>query len=73
MIPLSNLQAGDIARVIKIEGTEYGRFLKLSSLGIVPGSLIRFQQRWPACILWIGETMLSLDEEVAQDILVQKV
>lgn len=69
---LPALRAGDMARVVKIRGADNGRLLKLSSLGLVPGSLICLQQRWPAYIIWVGETQLSLEEEVARDILLQK-
>jgi len=77
LMTLPELRAGDVARVIEIRSGEGsagdGRLLKLSSLGLVPGSLVRFQQRWPACVVWVGETQLSLDEEVARHIWLEKI
>ncbi len=72
VMALPALCVGDVARVVKIRSGDNGRLLKLSSLGLVPGSLIRLQQRWPAYVIWVGETQLSLEEAVAQDILLQK-
>jgi len=46
------------------------RLERLSLLGLVPGSRIRLEQRWPAIIVRVGETELSLDEDVAHQIIV---
>ena len=47
--------------------------MKLSALGLVPGNLIRLQQQIPVYVIWVGETQISLDREVAQDILLRTV
>ncbi|MEW5987673.1 MAG: FeoA family protein [Chloroflexota bacterium] len=67
---LSDLRPGQAADVVEITGQDAGRLMKLAALGLAPGSHIRLQQRSPAYVLWVGETQLSLDEEVAQEILV---
>ena len=69
LISLKELQPGESAEVVTIESEDAGRLLKLSVLGLVPGSEIRLQQRSPAYVVWVGETQLSFDDEVAQDIL----
>jgi DtxR family Mn-dependent transcriptional regulator len=71
-IPLCDFRPGDVGRVVKIRSKADGRLFKLSTLGIVPGSLIRCQQRLPAYVIWVGETQLSLEKAVAQDIWLQK-
>lgn len=73
VITLCDLQPGKMGRVVRINALDNGRLLKLSSLGLVPGSLIRLQQRTPAYVIWVGETQISLDQTVAQDILLQAV
>jgi DtxR family Mn-dependent transcriptional regulator len=73
MVPLSDLRPGQSGEVVEIKAATSGRLLSLSSLGLAPGSLIRLQQRVPAFIVWVGETQLSLDREVAQDILLRRV
>jgi Fe2+ transport system protein FeoA len=69
MLPLIDLQPGQSARIAEINSEDIGRLMKLASLGVVPGSLIRLQQRKPVFVIWVGETMLSLERAVAQDIL----
>jgi Fe2+ transport system protein FeoA len=69
MLPLIDLQPGQSARIAQINSEDSARLMKLASLGVVPGSLIRLQQRKPVFIIWVGETMLSLERTVAEDIL----
>jgi len=45
----------------------------LSTLGIVPGSMIRIHQKNPSHVLQIGETFLALDKDIIKDIYVKKV
>lgn len=68
---LSDLRPGQAADVVAITGQNTGRLMKLAALGLAPGSHVRLQQRLPAFVLWVGETQLSLDEEVAQAIIVE--
>ncbi len=68
---LTDLLPGQSAEVVEIASADAGRLLTLSALGIAPGSVIRLQQRSPACIVWVGETQLSLDAEVAREILLR--
>jgi DtxR family Mn-dependent transcriptional regulator len=68
MISLCDLLPGQTAEVVKIDTVDSNRLLKLSALGLVPGSLIRLQQRLPAYVIWVGETQLSLDQDVARAI-----
>ena len=73
VISLSEFQPGDVGRVVNIVSVDNGRLLKLSAMGIVPGSTLRCQQRSPAYVIWVGETQLSLDKAVAQDIWLVKI
>ena len=68
---LADLRPGQTAQVVEIASEESGRLLKLAALGLVPGCTIRVQQRRPAYVIWVGETLLSLAPEVATDIHVQ--
>jgi len=69
LIRLCDLPPGRAAEVAQIQAQDDGRLLRLSALGLAPGSRIRLQQRYPAYVVWVGETQLSLDRDVAQDIL----
>jgi len=70
-LPLSALRPGQSAKVVNLRSTDQGRLVKLSTLGLAPGSVVRLQQRSPAFIVWVGETQVSLDGDVAKEILVQ--
>lgn len=67
-IPLSQLEPGQIAQVVDIKTDNKARLLKLAGFGLTPGSFVKLQQRFPVYILRIGETLLSIDDDVAQDI-----
>jgi len=65
---LSQLKPGQIAQVVSINTDNKARLVKLSGFGLVPGSFVKLQQRYPAYVIRIGETLLSLDDDVARDI-----
>jgi Fe2+ transport system protein FeoA len=68
--PLSKAPTGMMARVATIRSARPGRLERLSLLGIVPGSQVRLEQRWPEIVVRVGETELSLDEDIADQIIV---
>ena len=68
---LADLRPGQSAVVVEIGTEESGRLLRLAALGLVPGCTVRVQQRRPAYVIWVGETLLSLAREVAADIYVR--
>jgi Fe2+ transport system protein FeoA len=70
-MPLHGLQAGQLAQITELRCADLGRLDRLGAFGLVPGSLIRLRQTRPTLILEIGETVLSVDHDVADDILVQ--
>lgn len=65
---LSQMKPGQIAQVTAITSDNKARLLKLAAFGLVPGSFVKLQQRYPAYVLRLGETLLSLDDDVADDI-----
>ena len=69
-MPLQRLKAGDCGRIVELRCADRDRLDRLGAFGLVPGSLIRLRQTWPALIIEIGETLLSLDSAVAADIVV---
>ncbi len=71
--PLSELDIGDRARIIFILSKSHARVDKLSTLGIVPGSIVRLHQKKPAFVIEIGETTLAMDPEIVKEIYVKKV
>jgi DtxR family Mn-dependent transcriptional regulator len=73
VIPLEDLGLGDQGRIVFIAPKSHQRLDRLSSLGFVPGSVIRMHQKNPSYVLQIGETTLALDREIVKDIYVKRV
>ncbi len=73
VIPLEELGLGEMGRIVFIAPRSHQRLDRLSSLGMVPGSILRMHQKNPSFVLQVGETTLALDQEVVKDIYVKKV
>jgi len=73
VIPLEELGLGEEGRIVFIAPKSHQRLDRLSTLGIVPGSMIRIHQKNPSHVLQIGETFLALDKDIVKDIYVKKV
>jgi DtxR family Mn-dependent transcriptional regulator len=68
---LSGLQPGQSGRVVSIESTSEARLERLSVFGLTPGAQVTLQQRHPTFVLRVGYTELSLERQVADEIIVQ--
>ena len=73
VIPLDDLGLGEEGRIVFIAPKSHQRLDRLSTLGIVPGSIVRMHQKNPSYVLQIGETSLALDRDIVKDIYVKKV
>jgi DtxR family Mn-dependent transcriptional regulator len=73
VMQLKELEAGSEARIVFIIPTEESRIDRLTSMGIVPGSIIKLKQKRPSFILKIEETSLALDPVIAEEIYVKQV
>jgi DtxR family Mn-dependent transcriptional regulator len=69
--PLDHLPIGRSGRIVYIVPRQPEQLVKLSSLGIVPGAVIRLQQTRPAAVVKVGETTLALDASIAAGIYVK--
>jgi DtxR family transcriptional regulator, Mn-dependent transcriptional regulator len=70
--PLEELGLGEEGRIVFIAPKSHQRLDRLSTLGIVPGSIVRMHQKNPSHVLQIGETFLALDRDIVKDIYVKK-
>ncbi len=70
-VSLDCLKPGQTAQVVELRSTDPARLDRLGGYGIVPGSLLRLEQLRPALIFRVGETEISIDREVASEIIVQ--
>jgi Fe2+ transport system protein FeoA len=69
--PLSEMKPGESGTVVAIETSSDTRLERLSLLGVAPGVHIQLQQRRPTYVLRVGFTELSIEKEIAREILVQ--
>jgi len=70
--PLEELGLGEEGRIVFIVPKSHERLDRLSTLGVVPGSIVRMHQKKPSHVLQIGETTLALDKDIVKDIYVKK-
>jgi len=70
---LDKLAIGERGRIMFISSKSHVRLDKLSTLGIVPGSVLRVHQKRPAFVIQIEETTLALDPEIIKEIYVRVV
>lgn len=72
IMPLTELQAGDIGRIIYIETAIHERLGRLASYGIMPGSKIKLHQRRPSFVVRSENTDIALDDDIARAIFVRR-
>lgn len=68
VVSCDQLQVGESARVAYFSTREHSRLLKLSALGISPGTSIKLIQKWPAYVVQCEETEVALEPDVAKNI-----
>ena len=69
--PITELNIGGTGRIIFIRPAQAERLNQLSSLGLVPGTLVRLTQRRPSLVVHMGESTLALEHVVGRDIFVK--
>jgi DtxR family Mn-dependent transcriptional regulator len=72
VIPLEELGLGEEGRIVFIAPKSHQRLDRLSTLGIVPGSVLRMHQKNPSYVLQMGETTLALDRDIVRNIYVKR-
>lgn len=70
---LSEFEVGAIGKITFIVPSDPSRLSKLNSLGISAGSVIKFVQKVPSCVLQIDETTVAIDPQIAREIYLKKV
>ena len=72
-MPLSRIKSGESCRVVSIDPRNADRLTRLGIYGVVPGAVLRLNQKRPAFVLTVGETVLALDREIANVIQVTRI
>ena len=70
---LTNFKVGQAGKIVFIQPAEAARIGRLSSIGIIPGTIIRLLQRKPSIVLQMDETTIAIDPDLAKEIFVKKV
>ncbi len=70
---LEELGLGEKGRIVFIAPKSHQRLDRLSTLGIVPGSILRMHQKNPSYVVQMGETTLALDRDIVRNIYVKRV
>lgn len=71
IVTLDRLCAGQWAEIVELRSTDPTRLDRLGAYGLVPGSSLRVEQLQPAIIFRVGETEISVDQDVAREIIVR--
>ena len=72
VLSVTELRPGERGRVVFMAPKHKDRLNKLSSLGLVPGAVVRLHQKQPTYVLDVGETSIAIDAEIAGEIFVKK-
>jgi len=68
---LSDLRPGQSGMVVSIESRNTTRLDRLSTFGVTPGFQVTLEQRQPTYVLRVGFTELSIEREIADEIIVE--
>lgn len=68
---LADFKPGEKGRIIFITPKQRSRLDRLSSLGLIPGSIIKLQQKQPSYVIETGNTLVALDSEIVKEIYIK--
>lgn len=72
IVNLTALAPGDRGRITYIKPKDHERLHRLTSFGLIPGTVIDLHQRSPAFCIRFGGTELAINRDVAEDIFVSR-
>ncbi len=72
VVRLSDFEVGQSAKILFITPSEASGIGRLSSIGIIPGTVIKLVQKRPSIVLQVDETTIAIDSELAKEIFVKK-
>jgi DtxR family Mn-dependent transcriptional regulator len=72
IIPLSDLKVGEKGTITFMAPRSLSGLQQLSTLGVIPGTIIRLYQRHPSYVIEMDETTIAIDREIAENIYVRR-
>ncbi len=73
ILSITEFAPGESGRIVFIAPKHHDRLDRLSSFGLVPGTIVKLHQKQPAYVLIVGETSIAIDYDIAKDIYVKKI
>jgi DtxR family Mn-dependent transcriptional regulator len=73
VVRLNEFEAGKSGKIVFITPSDVSRIGRLSSIGIIPGAVVRLLQKSPSVVIQIDETTIAIDSDLAREIFVKKV
>ncbi len=73
VVRLNDFEVGRAGKIVFITPSEASRIGRLSSIGIIPGTIIKLLQKKPSIVLQMDETTIAIDPELAREIFVKKI
>jgi DtxR family Mn-dependent transcriptional regulator len=73
VVRLNDFEVGHSGKIVFITPSEASRIGRLSSIGIIPGTIIKLLQKKPSIVLQMDETTIAIDPELAREIFVKKI
>lgn len=70
---LIDFEVGKSGKIVFITPSEAARIGRLSSIGIIPGTIIKLIQRKPSIVLQMDETTIAIDPDLAKEIFIKKI
>ena len=68
VIPLSELPTGVDAVVAFVNTRDDARLLKLMSMGITPGVVVKLHQKYPALVIELDQSQLAIENAIGDEI-----
>ena len=72
VVRLADFEVGRQGKIVFITPSDASRIGRLSSIGIIPGAIIKLIQRSPSIVLQIDETVIAIDPDLAKEIFIKK-
>jgi DtxR family transcriptional regulator, Mn-dependent transcriptional regulator len=73
VVRLNEFETGKLCKIVFITPSEATRIGRLSSIGIIPGTVVRLLQKSPSVVLQIDETTIAIDSDLAREIFVKRI
>ncbi len=73
VVRLTEFEVGQNGKILFITPSDAARIGRLSSIGIIPGTIVKLLQKRPSIVLQVDETTIAIDPELAREIFVKKV